>query len=164
MRLRAGVPALRNELRWAWRRIAFSWRSSLRGTLEAVSGRFEAQGGHEVLYGRLLRSRGDAVAGARHGGGGVVVLVVVDVRVAEALFVNMACRVAGGAEAPAELASALATPHLLVAPHLPHRHTACTATPFCAPCTATPRSSHQHAVKPLSSHAYSKAARQQSLT
>lgn len=38
MRLRAGVPALRNELRWAWRRLAFSWRSSLSGTLGIVSG------------------------------------------------------------------------------------------------------------------------------
>jgi hypothetical protein len=53
-----------------------------------------------------------------------------------------------------------ATPSCCATPSSPATP-ARTATP---PCTATPRSSHQHAVKPLSSHACSKAARQQSLT
>jgi hypothetical protein len=117
MRLRAGVPALRNELRWAWRRLAFSWRSSLRGTLGAVSNGFETREEQKALYGRLLRSRSDAVAGSRHGGGGGV--VVVGGRVAGALFVNTSrCGRSGG---QSRVGVALAAPQCCATVH---RHTA----------------------------------------
>ena len=73
----AGVAVeVRSELRWAsccaWRRIAFSCRSSLSGTLRwsAMKWRDMWAGATSVLYGCLLRrSSRRVLCGARHGGG-----------------------------------------------------------------------------------------------
>lgn len=90
MRDRAGVAEARRELRcasWrAWRRFAFSCRSSLkslRGTLHEVSDRRTLWIPLKLLLRRLLRRGRHAVfGGARHRGGVDLFVAVV------ALFVN----------------------------------------------------------------------------
>jgi len=92
---RAGVPEERIELRWAslsaWRRFAFSCRSSLRGTLSGINKRHDMHCFEILLHGRLLRRGRDAVLCCARHLGGVVDASVVDV----GLFVNISRRAVG---------------------------------------------------------------------